>query len=65
MPDIAYLSPLCEVLDINVNELLSGEKLPSEEYLGKAEENMKHLMQLRQKLRFKEKMFTLGLLREQ
>ena len=38
MPDIAYLSPLCEVLDINVNELLSGEKLPSEEYLGKAEE---------------------------
>ena len=22
MPDIAYLSPLCEVLDINVNELL-------------------------------------------
>lgn len=37
MPDIAYLSPLCEVLDINVNELLSGEKLPSEEYLGKAE----------------------------
>ena len=45
MPDIAYLSPLCEVLDINVNELLSGEKLPSEEYLGKAEENMKHLMQ--------------------
>ena len=26
MPDIAYLSPLCEVLDINVNELLSGEK---------------------------------------
>ena len=25
MPDIAYLSPLCEVLDINVNELLSGE----------------------------------------
>ena len=45
MPDIAYLSPLCEVLDINVNELLSGEKLPSEEYLGKAEENMKDLMQ--------------------
>lgn len=34
MPDIAYLSPLCEVLDINVNELLSGEKLPSEEYLS-------------------------------
>ena len=33
MPDIAYLSPLCEVLDINVNELLSGEKLPSEDIL--------------------------------
>ena len=27
--------------------------------------NMKHLMQLRLKLRFKEKMFTLELLREQ
>ena len=45
MPDYAVMEGLCEVLKINVNELLSGERLPSQEYSKKAEENMMSLMQ--------------------
>ena len=32
--------PLCNLLGINVNELLSGEKISANEYQQKAEENM-------------------------
>ena len=36
--------PLCNLLEINVNELLSGESLTQEEYPGKAEENIMNLI---------------------
>lgn len=39
-PDVSLLLPLCQELDISVNELLSGEKLSNEEYEKRAEENM-------------------------
>lgn len=45
MPDYAVMESLCDVLKINVNELLSGERLPSKDYNKKAEENMMSLMQ--------------------
>lgn len=45
MPDYAVMESLCNILKINVNELLSGEKLPSQEYSKKAEENMISLIQ--------------------
>ena len=45
MPDYSVMEGLCEILKINVNELLSGERLPSQEYTKKAEENMMSLMQ--------------------
>ncbi len=45
MPDYAVMEGLCDILQINVNELLSGERLPSQEYSKKAEENMMSLMQ--------------------
>ena len=48
MPDNAILFDLCKVLDINVNELLSGEKLSDDSYHGKAEENMMTLMKEKQ-----------------
>lgn len=44
MPDNGLLLNLCEELHINVNELLSGERLSHEEYHGKAEENMVNLI---------------------
>lgn len=40
MPEVSLMMPLCEVLEISVNELLSGERLTAEQYSGKAEENM-------------------------
>ena len=45
MPDVSLLQPLCIELSVNLNELLSGEKLSDESYSGKAEENMMKLAQ--------------------
>ena len=39
MPDYSILKDLCGELDINVNELLSGEKIKENDYMNKAEEN--------------------------
>ncbi len=40
MPDLSLLKPLCEILDISINELLSGERLGEEEYQERFEENI-------------------------
>lgn len=37
MPDVSIMLALCSILDINVNELLNGERLNMEEYNDKAE----------------------------
>lgn len=44
LPDISRLSDLCEALQINVNELLSGERLSDGSYSEKAEENIMSLI---------------------
>lgn len=40
MPDLSLLKPLCEIFDISINELLSGEKLKDDKYREKLEENI-------------------------
>jgi len=40
MPDLSIYKPLCDVLDITINELMSGEKINEENYQEKLEENM-------------------------
>ena len=40
MPDLSIFKPLCDELDITINELLSGEKLKKEKYQEKFEENI-------------------------
>lgn len=40
MPDSGIMLELCVILGINVNELLSGEKVMSDRYDQKAEENL-------------------------
>ncbi len=40
MPDTGIMLELCVLLKINVNELLSGEKIMTETYNKKAEENL-------------------------
>lgn len=44
IPDVSLMMPLCEVLDINVNELLSGKRLSDDEYKKKAEENIVNIL---------------------
>lgn len=44
LPEVSLMLPLCEKLDINVNELLSGECLSETQYFEKAENNMLNLM---------------------
>lgn len=44
MPEVALMLPLCDALHINVNELLSGERLADTNYQKKAEENMINLI---------------------
>lgn len=52
LPEIDIILPLCEILEINVNELLSGEELSEEVYNIKAEENMINLMKEKRKYIF-------------
>lgn len=40
MPDPGIMQELCSNLKINVNELLTGERISTEEYKAKAEENL-------------------------
>ena len=40
LPDLSLIKPLCEELDISINELLSGEKLNKKDYNLKLEENI-------------------------
>lgn len=40
MPDLSLYKPLCEILDITINDLISGEKVSSESYQEKLEENI-------------------------
>ena len=47
-PEVSLLLPLCDELDITVNELLSGERFSEEEYQKKAEENMVNMIRERE-----------------
>ena len=40
MPDVSLFKPLCDELDIAINDLLSGEKVERNMYQKKLEENM-------------------------
>lgn len=64
MPDNSILLELCEALHINVNELLSGEKVSSDNYHRKAEENMLQLIDKSKKDQSSHKWNILGLLSE-
>ena len=48
MPELSLMLPLCDALDITVNELLSGERLSDRRYKEKAEENMMDLIKEKQ-----------------
>ena len=45
LPEVSLMLPLCELLEISVNELLSGERLDEKQYFEKAEQNIMSLIQ--------------------
>lgn len=45
LPEASLMLPLCEALQITVNDLLTGEKVSEIDYQNKAEENMVNLIQ--------------------
>ena len=56
MPDYSLLKDLCSELNINVNELLSGEKIKENDYMNKSEEN---LIKLRKQIDKRKKVLTI------
>jgi len=40
MPDLSLFKPLCEVLDISINDLISGKRVSKDKYQEKLEENI-------------------------
>lgn len=44
LPEVSLMLPLCEILQITVNDLLSDEKVAEGDYQKKAEENMMDLI---------------------
>ena len=44
MPEVSLMLPLCDILQISINELLSGERVGECDYKSKAEENMVKLI---------------------
>ena len=49
MPEVSLMKPLCEVLDISINELLSGERIEQKDYREKSEFNFLNTMDYTQK----------------
>ena len=55
LPDPMYMLELCQILDISVNELLTGEFIEERNYQQKAEDNL--LMMANQEVKQTKKMF--------
>lgn len=55
LPDPVYMLELCRLLDISVNELLTGEFIEETKYQQKAEDNL--LIMAKQKVKQTKKMF--------
>ena len=44
LPDLEMMSSLCQIFDISINELLSGERISTEELQFRSEKNIKELI---------------------
>lgn len=53
LPEVMFMLPLCKILEISVNELLTGERVSEEDYQKKAEENMMNLVREKEESRKK------------
>lgn len=53
LPEISLMMPLCHVLGITVNELLTGNRLSSSEYQKQAEDNIMKLIKEKNEVKFR------------
>lgn len=44
MPDLSMFKPICDCLDIAINDLLSGENIDEKSYRNKFEENVTNMV---------------------
>ena len=44
LPDASLYEPLCNILEISINELFAGEKIKDEDYKKVADENLKKML---------------------
>ena len=61
MPDLSLFKPLCDEFEITINELLSGERLSSDKYQEKFEENIVNTIDYSTK-RINKYSYTIGLI---
>ena len=55
MPDISFFKPLCEILDISVNELINGEKITKNKMVATSDEIIIHTLSINKKIQKKSK----------
>lgn len=53
LPDVSLMLPLCEILGITVNELLTGKRLTPSEYQKNAEVNIVRLIKEKEEWKFR------------
>lgn len=61
MPDWSLHKPLCQILDISINELLAGEQIESSDINSIADENILNVLKLYERMKSQKDMF-IGLL---
>jgi transcriptional regulator with XRE-family HTH domain len=61
MPDLSLFKPLCDELDITINDLMSGEKISKDKYQEKFEENIVNTIDYSTK-KINKYSYTIGLL---
>ena len=61
MPDLSLFKPLCDELDISINELMSGEEIDDKYYLNTLEENIVNMVSDIEKSKKKKKKIIVGL----
>jgi len=62
LPELSSIQPLCQLLDININELISGERIAELELQEKADENIVKLIEETELLKNKKRYSLPGIL---
>lgn len=58
MPDISLLIPLCEILDITLNEMFAGEYISADKIKEKTDEVLINIMETRKRQNFISTLFS-------